>query len=162
MSETKNESYELDIEQYQFERACTGYGIEIYGATPKIRKSIVEEKFQEPLTIIDCSEIDTYDEYVNKCLSQLGSSEQTIEKAWSSAADIRRELNEKKGSFVLLEFDSLDLEVRKTVAQSMKGVAEGLDFDHIMIGFTSESGGEVVHANFDLSGRVQSAEAVDK
>jgi len=147
-----------ESDQYDFEHAARGYGVEIYGGTPERRQKAVQYHYDTPVTIIDCSDVTEPDEIVEKALRELGAEEE-INKMLLTMSDVAEQLVENDGNLVLAEFDSMEQDLQRVTAQKMKNLAERLPSrSDTMLGFTCEEGGAIVRAESDLSIRVRSIE----
>ena len=148
-----------DSEEHMFHHGATGYGVEVYGGTPNQREAVFRKQFDEPIVVVDGRKADSSEDIVKAALLEMGTDKEDIEKTYSiGGIELRRALDETKSNFVILEFDSLAKDVQTSVAQMMKGVAEQLSSDDVMLGYACNEGGAVVNAEFDLSARVRSWE----
>lgn len=146
-----------ETEEHVFRHVATGYGVEVYGGTPEERKAILEEVFSDPTVVVDARDIASGEALVETALRQMGVEEEEIANIVNiGSIELYRTLSETDHNIIIWEFDTLEEGVQRGVAQMMKGVAEQLSSQEIMIGYTAEEGGAVVHAEFDLSGRVRS------
>ena len=162
MSEPKDatargEGLQLDeTDKQKFRHGATGYGVELYGGVADSRISELRDHFDEPLVTVDCREADTSGEVIDMALREFGIDEEKIDRLAMGPFDLRKVINQTEKHFAILEFDSLGFKEQRSVAQIIKGLAEGLNNDDIMLGFTSSMGGAVTSANPDLSMRVRS------
>lgn len=145
-----------EAEERQFHHGATGYGVELYGGTAEDRIAVLREKFKEPLATVDCREADTSEAVIDMALAALGVDEDKINRLSMGSFDLRKTINETEQHFAILELDSLGFKEQRSLARTMKSVAEGVDHDEIMLGFTSSMGGAVVSAEPDLSARIRS------
>jgi len=157
MSETPNEEgLQLnEIDERMFRHSATGYGIELYGGVADDRISELQNHFEEPLVTVDCREADTSEDVTDMALRELGVNEEKNNRLTMGFVDLHRKINQTEQHFAILELDSLRFKEQRSVTQMMKSLAEKLDDDNIMLGFTSSMGGTVTSANPDLSMRVQ-------
>jgi len=145
-----------DKEKQHLKHRATGYGAEIYGGTAEERKTVLQAEFPDPTITIDARTISSQDEFIAEALSELGMDEEEIERLFIGPIDLRRALDEPESNVIILEFDDLEFETQKSIAQLMKGIAETIKSDTIMFGYTSSEKGSVVRAVPDLTGRVGS------
>jgi len=147
-----------DMEEGMFEHAASGYGAVVHGGTADDRVSALREQLggENPITV-DGREIDEERDFVLDLLVGAGVSRDDAEDIHNPGSiEVRRALNQTGDRNVLIfEFDSMDADTQKGIAQMMKGVIETSDWEGA-IGYTAEAGDAVVTANFDLSGRVKS------
>ncbi|RLM68583.1 hypothetical protein [Halorubrum sp. Atlit-26R] len=152
--------YLNETDTRMFRRGAQGYGVEVYGGTPEQRRAAFEIQFDEPTVFVDAREMDAAEDlFKTVLLAVTDRDEEAIENQPSWAGwDLQRPLEETDTNLVILEFDSLPSDARTNVAQHMKALAENLRVDEVKLGFTSEEGGSVVHAEPDLRMRVKSWE----
>jgi len=148
-----------ESDERRFRHGATGYGVEIHRGNPEDRKSVFEEQFDDPTVFVDGRDVENQEDLVGAALLEMDADEEWIENQYSiGSIELKRALTETESNFVILEFDAMDREVQISVAQMMKGVAETIDLDDIMLGFACEEGGAVVRAERDLSMRIRSWE----
>lgn len=145
-----------ETDERKFRHGATGYGVELYGGSVEDRTAAVHENFDEPLVTVDCRDVDSDTEMIDTALKKLGVDEDQIDRLSMSGYDLRETIEATDTHFVILEFDALDFVDQRSVARTMKGVAEGLESDDIMFGYTTSVGGKVVSAEPDLSARIRS------
>lgn len=151
------EGLQLDeTDEHHFRHGATGYGVELYGGTAQDRIAELRRHFDEPLVTVDCRKADTSEDVIDIALREFGVDEDKINRLSMGLFDVRQAINQTKQHFAILELDALRFEEQRSVAQTMKALAEGLDHDDIMLGFTTSQGGQVTRAEPDLSARVRS------
>ncbi|WP_135666786.1 hypothetical protein [Halorhabdus rudnickae] len=153
----------LDLDETgerQFEHGARGYGVEVYGGTAEDREAVLRDRLGGDVVAVDARTVEDSEELVKSALLEMGVDKKEIEKRRRVGGRVlRRVLVDTGHSFAILELDQLESDARTSVAQMMKGVAEGMmDADEVMIGFSSEEGGAAVHAEPDLRMRVRSWE----
>ncbi|MFC6770303.1 hypothetical protein ACFQDD_01975 [Halorubrum pallidum] len=142
-----------------FRRGAIGYGVEVYGGTHEQRRAVFEIQFGDPTVYVDARECSDSTSLFRTALLSIADDAERIEQLPSySGHYLRQELERAGSNFVIEEFDSLPSDARTSVARSMKAIAEGLGSDEVKLGFTTEEGGSVVHAEPDLRMRVRSWE----
>lgn len=145
-----------ESDRRRFHHGATGYGVELYGGTADDRITALNEQFNEPLITVDCRKANTSNEVITMALRELGVDDEQINNRSLGPIALRRELNQTRQHFAILELDALNFEEQRSVAQTMKGLAESLHYDDAMLGFTTSVGGAVTNAEPDLSMRIQS------
>lgn len=148
-----------ESDQRRFQHSASEYGVEIHGGTPEVRETALCNQFDTPLATVDCRQADTDDAVIDAAARQLGVDEDKIDRLCMTSHDIARLLEETESNLALLEFDALDFKDQRSVARSMKAVAEGIETNDIMLGYTTSKQEAVVSAEPDLSMRVQSFRA---
>lgn len=146
-----------EIEERHFLHGATGYGVEICGGTAEEREATLKKLLEGPFTTVDCRDLETSDDVVETILADvLGINPAEIDDdRHLGTRDAERVLAEAGNSLLLLEFDSLSNDAQTDVARSMKGIAEGRQFDR-ELGYSVAEGGSVVRAEPDLRMRVRS------
>jgi hypothetical protein len=146
-----------ETDELRFTHRARGYGVEVYGGKPEDRLTVLKKYLDEPHAVIDARNIDSQSEFVEDAVSSVHGEELEDNTIYGSI-DLVRGLNETGSSIIIQEFDSMDFATQKAVAQTMKGVAEQLDNDEVMLGYTCREAGSVVTAEGDLRSRVHSWE----
>jgi|AntDeeMinimDraft_4_1070355.scaffolds.fasta_scaffold02399_3 hypothetical protein len=144
-------------DERRFKHAAGGYGVEVHGSSPEDREAMLQKHLNDPLVTVDGQEINSSEDLVERALIEMGADEDEVKEIYNiGGIELRRALADSGNSLAILHFDAMGEDVRKAVAQMMKGVAEQTQTDEIMFGYTSEDGGELVRAESDLSMRVLS------
>lgn len=150
-------SLDLDeTEQHMLQHAANGYGAEITGGSPDDREQALYEHLTGPFVTVDGRQATDEDDVMARIVSQATdvSYEDAADDSLLSSIDVRRALQESGHNILFLEFDSMPSDTQTGVAQMMKGTAEARGFNG-QIGYSCETGGSVVQAEFDLSSRVR-------
>ena len=145
-----------ETDEHHFRHGATGYGVELYGGTAQDRIADLRRHFDEPLVTVDCREAETGEDVIDMALREFGVDEDKISRLSMASFDLSKEINQTKQHFAILELDAIRFEEQRSVAQMMKALAEGLNHEDIMLGFTTSQGGQVIRAEPDLSARVRS------
>lgn len=138
-----------------FEHTASGYGAVISGGSAKEREEALRNHIDGPFAVVDCRGITDSEEFVREAIRSAIDDDAAEKVHLPSAMDLSRGLAEAEVNLLILEFDSMDYDVQKPVAQMMKGVAERREWDGT-IGYACEEGDAVVRAEGDLSMRVKS------
>ena len=145
-----------ETDKEKFLRSATSYGVELYGGTAEERIDALTEQFDQPLVTVDCREVDTSGEVNDIALREFGVDDGKRDQLSIRTVDLQRKIKLTESHFAVLELDSLDYTEQRNVARLMKSIAEGLEHDDIMLGFTCSMKGAVTTAEPDLSMRVRS------
>lgn len=142
--------------KHRFNHAATTYGAVIYGGPPEVRINEITTRLTDPLVAIDCREINSGDEFVRTAIKNASPDEKAPkEEAHIGLIDLRRKVNNTESSLAVLEFDALSYDTQKEIAQMMKSLAETVESDDIMLGYTTSIGERVSRAERDLSMRIK-------
>lgn len=143
-----------DTEVHMFEHTAGGYGAVITGGSPAEREEALRTHIDGPFTVVNCNGITSSEEFVREALRDALGDDVAEDVHLPSAMDLSRGLAEAGTNLLILEFDSMEYDVQKPVAQLMKGVSERRDWDG-SIGYACEEGDAVVKAEGDLRMRVK-------
>jgi len=126
---------------YDFRHGAEGYGVEVYGGTVEQRRAAFEIQFDDLTAFVDARDASNADELFKSALAAV-IGEQAIRNGQNifSGWRLRRELELAESSLVIVEFDSLPSDEQTTVAQRMKGLAEGLQSDAVKLGLHERVG----------------------
>jgi hypothetical protein len=143
----------------RFDHCVTGYGAEITsGSDAETRLQIVRDSLSDPVATVHCRSADNISEFARKGI--IAADRDPPDSP--SLGHFMRAWSGNSSSLVLHEFDSLNPDLQRDVAQGMKGLAEQLDKENnLMIAYTCAERGSVVHAEPDLRGRVQTFDIDD-
>jgi len=148
-----------EMDSHMFRHGAEGYGVEVYGGTAEQRRAAFEIQFDEPTVFVDARDTSDADSLFTNALTALAGDQAAADgQQRRTGRGLRRELERTESNLVIVGFDSLPSDEQTTVAQRMKGIAEGLRSEAVKLGYMSESGGSVVHAEPDLRMRVKSWE----
>jgi len=142
-------------------------GIHPRGQAPRHYPSLSVEERRESIKkfipdskntiLIDGRNISSEDNFYNSIVSSSGIIEDNREEKSYTPTESRRVLAQSNSNLIIIEFDSMNKNVQRTVAQTIKMFAETKDWKGY-IGYTCQEGDAVVRANPDLSMRVKSWE----
>lgn len=140
----------------RFNHAASGYGAVVVGQDPQSREDVLRNHLEGPFIAIDCSKVDSEEDYIIEGLSQFDNVDvEELDKTYLSGRDLNREIRNQQYSILVLEFEELDSELQTYVARLNKGLAERMNYEK-MIGYACTEEDSVVSAEFDLSMRVRS------
>lgn len=143
-----------DMEADMLEHTASEYGAVITGGSPSEREAALRHHLEESFAVVDCLGITSSEEFVREAVRSAVSDKDAEKIHLPSAIDLARGLAEGGVNLLILEFDSMEYDVQKPVAQTMKGVAESQGWNG-SIGYSCEEGDAVVRAEGDLSMRVK-------
>jgi hypothetical protein len=126
------------------------YALQFTNGTREEYETLFEEAYPEPRTSIECTPEMDVDALIGAIADELGLD---IERDPSPRVTISSRFSEQGGSIMLYEYDQLDDDTARFVAQYMKGVAETAR--DLCIAYTVEDTDALYRANPDLSGRVR-------
>lgn len=137
------------------ENGLRGYGCVVSGGDADEREDALREYFNNPFIVIKCKHIDSVDEFIRRVI-ELSPSERDYGPNRSlGLIEMRRAIGETNTGLLISEFDSMEKEVQRGIAQLMKGLAEREDWEG-EIGYTCMNSDAVVKAESDLRLRVKS------
>ena len=146
-----------DLEQRRFKQGATECGVEISGGSTHERRKVIDNRFPDPIAVVNAKNTETADDVID----------QAIHKAWDGPPDnkallarqhLARSLIETDSNLAILGFDILPSEEQTTLAQRVKAIAERINTDDIMIGYTCTHPETIIKAEPDLQLQVQTFE----
>lgn len=141
-----------DDEKERFVHAASRYGAIIMGGSPNTRSEFLKNTLEGPFVSINCSQINSDDDFVRTILEQTDYS--ISENEIIMFNDASRLLRERGYSILILEFEELSSELQTYVARCLKGLGERQDYSG-MIGYACTERESVVRAEPDMSMRIR-------
>lgn len=139
-------------EKERFVHYATRYGSIIMGGNSTERAEFLKNTLEGPFVTIDCTQINSKDDFVRAILNQTGYN--VTENEIIGFGDASRSLQNNEYSILILEFEKLSDEIRTYVAQCLKGLGGSSRYTG-MIGYACTQRESVVRAESDMSMRIR-------
>lgn len=135
------------------------YGAVISGGTASEREEEVVNALTGDTLVVDCRDITDKEDFITTVIHDSGymTADEIDDLFNPGSIEMRRALRYADGNLVVAEFDSMDADTQRGVAQLLKGIIEHSEWDDGIV-FTAEKAGVVTQAERDLSGRVKNYE----
>lgn len=146
----------IDKSKRKIDHWASGYGVVFYDGEPEEREELLREYLSEPFAVIDCREVSEMAEIYETVILQTDYGDEGFLDTHSiGPIDMNRALRQSSHSLLILEFEELNDDAQKSLAQYCKGLGEDMNFDK-QIGYACAESDSVVQAEWDLTGRILS------